>query len=176
MANKNEIKGLLREVLVRLRREDGGVLEVTRAPIACPDEPHDDGLTRRELIGRLSLLLAGAAAFKLQGCGACNDFTSKPTTDAGSDAGDAGCSLECTAECNSESCSKDTCSTDQCATDSSTCTTDQCATDQCTTDCSTDSTTCSTDNPCSTDSTCSADTTCSTDTPCDTCSTESSFF
>ena len=178
MASKNEIKSLLREVLVRLRRDNGSPLEVTRAPMACPDKPEDDGLTRREIISRLSLLLAGAAAFRLQGCGACNDFTGTPTGDAGSDASDSGqCPLECSSDCTNE-CSTDCktdCSTD-CSTDQASCTTEACATEACGTgDCATD---CTSDNPttCSTD--CSTDnpTTCSTDTPCDTCSTDSSSF
>ena len=87
---KEEVFGCMREVLVRLREENAEALEVAKIPVSCPDQPESDGLTRREIIGRLSLLLAGAAAFKLQGCGACNDVTGQNIGDGGGDGGDAG--------------------------------------------------------------------------------------
>ena len=156
MASKVELQNLIKEVLVRLRKEDGDSIEVTRTPAACPDEPGESGVSRREVIGRLSLLLAGAAAFKMQGCGACNDFPSSSEPDAGADGGDAG-----------DSCDLDSCSTDgECTTDGGGCDTDcstECAMDSCSTECDTD---CSTDE-CATD--------CATDCPADSCTTDCSF-
>jgi len=156
MASRKEVKSLIQEVLVRMRESENGGMETTRSPIACPDEPADNQITRRDTIGRLSLLLAGAAAFKMQGCGACNDFPSSSEPDAGGDGGDAG-----------GGCSLDSCSTDgECTTDGGGCDTDcstECAMDSCSTECDTD---CSTDE-CATD--------CATDCPADSCTTDCSF-
>ena len=161
MTGRKEMQGLVREVLVRLRREDLS-LDVIRAPMACPDEPRDHGITRRDLMGRLGLLLAGAAAFKLQGCGACNDFAAN-SGDGGGDGGDAGDAGNCTLADNKDAgCTTDTCTTDACTTD--TCTTEACTTETCTTE------TCTTET--CTSETCTLEPTCSTDT----CTTESSFF
>lgn len=150
MTMRNDIQGIIRDVLARLDMDASRGVEITRTAVSCPDSPDTEGLSRRDMLGRLSLLLAGAAAFKLQGCGACNDFAGDED-DAGADAGDAGdagcildCATECTADCSNDTCSSDTCTTD-CSSD--TCTTDcsstdcamDCQTESCTGDCTTDS-------------------------------------
>ena len=169
MEKKLELHVIIRDVLIRFQNERLGALEITRPPVNCPDEPEGDGLSRREMVGKLALILAGAAAFKLQGCGACNDF-SVQQTDSGIDAGDAGkdgCTLsDCTTDCEAGDCgTSDSCGTADCTTAEGCGATDCAATDCAATDCgSTDTTTCAATDCGSTDTT-----------TCD-CGTESSFF
>ena len=87
---KSEINSLIREVFYRLQKEPDS-LESIKVAVSCPDQPDCDGITRREVIGRLTLLMAGAAAYQIQGCGPCNDLPPAEGEDGGMDAEADGC-------------------------------------------------------------------------------------
>jgi len=162
MVDRIELKSIVREVLNRIR-EDAPLSGQNRGgaypySFECPDAPAS-GISRREILGRLAAILAGAAAFKLQGCGSCKAdlIDQKPDefcyTEGKCDAGDLGdaaapCGVD---ECDADVCSaKDTCmGHDSCGAKDTCNTSDTCGTsDDCPTDCQTDScpTDCQTDN------------------------------
>jgi len=150
MINRSEAREIVREVLNRLLEKESLTRSDQKRGYAysfeCPDTP-DAGFSRRDMITRLATILAGAAAFRMQGCGACTGDFSELTQENDCSSYDV---ADAAAQCGVENCtSQDSCSSDQ------GCSTDGCSSDEaCPADCKTDE---ACDEDCVTDEECPAD-------------------